>query len=88
MKILTSCEHIIEKVPDRYQEYVNTGTTFDCPQCGSLQVMEGEVVVFKSKSFHQWMHDQSVAEGREFVWPADGKNTGYIDIETTGIPPK
>lgn len=80
MRILTSCEHVIDDAPERYQEYVNTGTTFDCPQCGTLQVMKGKVVVFKSMNFHQWMHDQAVERGDEFVWPADGKGTGYIDI--------
>lgn len=80
MRVITSCNHVIEKAPDRFEEYVNKGVTFDCPECGNLEVMHGEIIAFQSKSFHQWMHDQAVERGDEFVWPADGKGTGYIDI--------
>ena len=80
MKVITSCGHEIENVPERFEEYVNTGTTFDCPECGNLEVMQGSMVVFKTQDFHQWMHDQSVKRGDAHIWPADGKNTGYVDI--------
>jgi len=80
MRIVMSCGHFIQEAPERYQQYVGTGTTFDCPECGSEQVMKGEIVEFKSQSFHQWMHDESVKRGDEHIWPADGNNTGVIDI--------
>lgn len=75
MKIVTSCGHTIESAPKRYQQYINTGTTFDCPECGSLQVMMGTTIEFKSMNFHEWMNEKNPN------WPVDGANTGYVEIE-------
>lgn len=80
MRIVTSCGHVIMKAPPRFEEHLNKGITFDCPECGNLEVMHGEILAFQTKSFHKWMHEEAIARGDEFVWPADGKGTGYVEL--------
>ncbi len=52
------------------------GATMDCPHCEKLLIYkDGEI-----KDFHKWLHNQTVEDGDGFVWPEDGKGTGYIDL--------
>ena len=46
------------------------GSTFDCAWCNALLIMKGGKVL----DFHKQLHEQ------EPSWPADGKNTGFVEI--------
>jgi hypothetical protein len=56
-------------IPNTTREDVE-GATADCPLCDALVILEkGE-----AKNFHKWLN------AKEPEWPADGKNTGVIDV--------
>jgi DNA-directed RNA polymerase subunit RPC12/RpoP len=49
----------------------DNGATCDCPYCGMLILLEDN----QSKDFHKTLHQEDAR------WPADGKNTGYLEIK-------
>lgn len=54
------------------------GATMDCanPDCNSLLIYkDGEV-----RDFHKWMYQKSKEDNEEFIWPEDGRGTGYFQI--------
>jgi len=48
------------------------GASLDCPNCQALLIVDPDDTSIKE--FHGWLHSQ------EPKWPADGKNTGYMEF--------
>lgn len=81
--IKTSCGHTFvssRSLDQNAERPLLLGATFDCPECGRLEVLDELKVTVESTSFHQMMHDRYEARGAEFVWPADGVGTGYVEF--------
>lgn len=77
--IVTSCQHDMQL--DRKVSEMTIGATFDCSVCGDLQVLSDDMdVLYITKNFNQWMHDKGPDPKTGFQWPADGANTGYVDV--------
>lgn len=76
--VKTSCGHTF--VSSWTPQTLLSSATFDCPSCGRPEILDELKITVETTNFHQFMHNQSVARGDEFVWPADGAGTGYIDV--------
>jgi len=76
--ITTDCDHPFEKPVD-WPPSID-GCTLDCPTCDQLLIMVSEM---EARGFHQVLHERSLQnpEPSGFVWPADGKGTGVIELE-------
>ena len=86
IEVTTSCGHKF-RAPNYWVPYLEEGTlngaTFDCPDCGRLEIINGcDGYQVTSQDFHKWMHDKGPDPATGLQWPADGSGTGYVEIVT------
>jgi hypothetical protein len=64
------CATHIEKLTPEIR-LANSGATLDCPNCDTLLIIKDN----RLYEFHSYMNKET-----EGLWPADGKNTGFIEL--------